>query len=572
MDLHEELERRARLASAAAADRLGAVAAGDVLVALVGRRRRRRATVVTGASAACVAALVVAAVYVGPWSPGPVSPAAPTPTATGTTVIDASTPLADAPFSFPRYLEKAPLACGELYAVPSGATRQVDGASRLPLTVTASATVHGSNAGALGPGEDLLTWTAQVSPRAAVEDLAFTAYAVVEHDGRVAASKPLASQEPAGGGVLDALDAPVPGLCGGIVANTNPDDGEYTFHLWVQLVDGTGTPVATVVDPVAPVTLNVTGIADYWNRSSTFNGLPNLSLDPIKCGDPSSADGRFWDDAGYSETLPVGAAMPGWSASLGDGNAPLVTNTLDAPLTPEESFAIAQAFGVVDGVVVAVGEVRTTSDALNYSASLDLSSPCGVSSPSSMDVYVLQEALIAYGSTVSPVKAAVVFRLGPIDVAPVVGPSLTVTEPPFSLADSAPKCGDEWALDPSFAVHSGTASGTTTGISLAPAASGSGWDVTLAAPGEVSPDVGWMAASFAVAGGRVVGVSAPVYLDTPAFDTATIASPDMAACSADALGEVTGAVSQHVVVQAVTPSDPSGPRSPVATWVDPFGP
>jgi hypothetical protein len=426
MDLHEELERRALKASASAAERLGAVAAGDVLVALVGRRRRRRATVVTAASVACVAAIIGVVAYVGPWSPGPVSPAAST---SGATVIDASTPLADAPFSFPLYAAKAPRACGDVYDVPSGATRQTDDASRWPLTVTASTTVKSSNAGALGPGEDLLTWTAQVSPRAAVEDLAFTAYAVVEHDGRVAASKPLGSQEPAGGGVMDMLNAPVPGLCGGIVANTYPDDGEYTFHLWVQVVDAKGTPIATVVDPVEPVTLNVTGIADYWNKSTTFNGLPNLSLDPIKCGDPSSAEGRLWNDAGYSEDLPVGVAMPGWSASLGDGNAPTVSNTLDAPLTTEESVAIAQAFGVVDGVVVAVGEVRSYSDALNYSASLDLSSPCGVSSPSSMDVYVLQEALIAYGSNVSPVKAAVLFRLGPINVLPAVGPSPSATEP-----------------------------------------------------------------------------------------------------------------------------------------------
>jgi hypothetical protein len=441
MDLHEELERRAREASAAAAERLGAVAAGDVLVALVGRRRRRRrAAAVTGASAACVAAVVVAAVYVGPWSPSAVAPAGPTPTATGTTVIDASTPIADAPFSFPRYLEKAPVACGELYAVPSGATRQVADASRLPLTVTASAVVNSSNAAALGPGEDLLSWTAQVSPRAAVEDLAFTAYAVVEHDGRVAASRPLGSQEPAGGGVMDWLNAPVPGLCGGIVANTYPDDGDYTFHLWVQVVDAKGTPIATVVDPVAPVTLNVKGIADFWNKSATFNGLPNLSLDPIKCGDPSSVDGRLWNDAGYTVDLPVGAAMPGWSASLGDGVAPRVTNTLDAPLTTDGSFAIAQAFGVVDGVVVAVGEVRAVSDALNYSASLDLSAPCGVSSASSMDVYVLQEALIPYGSNVAPVEAAVLFRLGPIDVSPAVRPSPSAAEPtlPVTAPPSSP--------------------------------------------------------------------------------------------------------------------------------------
>jgi hypothetical protein len=128
--------------------------------------------------------------------------------------------------------------------------------------------------------------------------------------------------------------------------------------------------------------------------------------------------------------------MPGWSASLGDGNAPTVSNTLDAPLTTEESFAIAQAFGVVDGVVVAVGEIRTTSDALNYSAPLDLSSPCGVSAPSSMDVYVLQEALIAYGSNASPVKAAVMFKLGPIDVSPLVGPSPSATS--ATSAASAP--------------------------------------------------------------------------------------------------------------------------------------
>ena len=456
MDLHNELDRQARRASLSAADRLGSAEAGDALVARVLHRRRVRATAWTGASAACVAVVVGAVAMVGPWSPRESAPAAAT--TTGSTVIDASTLLVDAPFAFARNLEKAPLACGEEYTVPAGASRQAEDSFRWPVTVTASATVHGSNAGALGPGEDLLTWTAEVSPRAAVEDLALTAYAVVEHDGRVAASKPLGSGEPAGGGVMDMLNAPVPGLCGGIVANTYPDDGEYTFHLWVQVVDAAGTPVATVIDPVEPVTLNVKGIADYWTSSMTFNGYPNLSLDPIQCGDPSSAEGRFWNDAGHSENLPVGVAMAGWSASLGDGNAPTVSNTLGAPLTTEESFAIAQAFGVVDGVVVAVGEVRTTSDALNYSAPLDLSSPCGVSSRSSMDVYVLQEALIAYGSNSSPVKAAVLFRLGPVDVIPVVGPSLPVTDPPFSLVDNAPVCGDEWAAQPSFAVHSETAS------------------------------------------------------------------------------------------------------------------
>ncbi len=565
MDLHEELARRARQGSAAAAERLASSGAGDALVALVGKRRRRRAATVTGVSAACVAAAVGGFAIAGPWSPGPVEPAAVT--STGTTVIDASTPQADAPFSFPRYAEKAPLACGEDYAVPSGATRQVDDASRWPLTVTASAAVTGSDAGALGLGEDLLTWTAEVAPRDAVEDLAFTAYAVVEHDGRVAASTPLGGQEPAGGGVLDQLDAPVPGLCGGIVANTYPDDGDYTFHLWVQVVDAKGAPVATVIDPVEPVTLNVKGIADYWNKSTAFNGYPNLSVNPIRCGDPSSAEGRLWNDAGYSADLPVGVSMPGWSASLDGGEAPRVTNTLDAPLTPQESFAIAQAFGVVDGVVVAVGDVRATSDALNYSASLDLSVPCGVSAPSSMDVYVLQEALIADGSYAPPVTAAVLFRLGPTDVVPAVDPAPTVTDYPFYLADTAPAYGDAWVAEPSFSVHSEDAMGVITQLSLEPAASGDGWDVALAAPDQVGPDVGWLTASYAVADGKVVGVSDLIFWNGHGFDEGFIPAPDCSACAVGAAGAVT----QHVVIQAVTLSDSDAPLLPLATWVDPFG-
>ncbi len=425
MDLHDELDRQARRATGTSADRLGSEAVGDALVAVVLHRRRVRATAWTGASAACVAVAVGAVGIVGPWSGRDSVPAASA--TTGSTVIDASTPLADAPFAFARDLEKAPIACGEEYAVPAGASRQSEDSYRWPVTVTASATVHGSNAGALGLGEELLTWTAEVGPRAGVEDLAFTAYAVVERNGRVEASTPLGGQDPAGGGLLDPLDTPVPGLCDGIVANTYPDDGDYTFHLWVQLVDANGVPVATVIDPVEPVTLNVRGIADYWNRSTTFDGYPNLSVNPIKCGDPSSAEGRLWDSAGYTATLPVGTTMPGWSALLDGGAAPLATITLEAPLTPDESFAIAQAFGVVDGVVVAVGDVLATSNALNYSASLDLSSPCGVSVPSSMDVYVLQEALIADGTFVPPVRAVALFRLGPVDIAPP--PSATTAAP-----------------------------------------------------------------------------------------------------------------------------------------------
>ena len=90
----------------------------------------------------------------------------------------------------------------------------------------------------------------------------------------------------------------------------------------------------------------------------------------------------------------------------------------------------------------------------------------------------------------------------------------------------------------------------------------------LAAPGEVSPVIGWMAASFAVADGRVVGVSAPVHMDTAAFGAATIAAPDAAACSGDVAGDVT----QHVVVQAITSSGAGGRAVPLATWFDPFRP
>jgi hypothetical protein len=486
-------------------------------------------------------------------------------TSTGTTVIDATTPSADAPFSFPRYAEKAPLACGEDYAVPSGATRQVDDASRWPLTVTASAAVMSSNAGALGLGEDLLTWTAEVSPRAAVEDLAFIAYAVVEHDGRVAASTPLGGQEPAGGGVLDALDAPVPGLCGGIVANTYPDDGEYTFHLWVQVVDGKGTPVATVIDPVAPVTLNVKGIADYWNKSTTFNGYPNLSVNPIKCGDPSSAEGHLWDTAGYSETLPSGVAMPEWSASMIDGVIPRVHAWLGTPLLPD-SLAVAQAFGVVDGVVVAVGPVSVASDALDYYASFDLTLPCGVSARSSMDVYVLQEALVGDGAN-AQVEATVVFKLGPIDVGPALDQAPTVTDYPFYLADTAPAYGDAWIAEPSFTVHSEDAMGVITQVALEPAASGDGWDVALVDPDQVGTDVGWLTGSYAVADGKVVGVSDLIFWNGHGFDEGFIPAPDCSACAAGAAGAVT----QHVVIQAVTLSDSDAPLLPLATWVDPFG-
>jgi len=564
MDLHEELERRARLASAAAAERLGGAGAGDALVALVGRRRRRRAASVTGASAACVAVVIAAVAYVGPWSAGPVAPAAVT--STGTTVIDASTPLAEAPFAFPRYGEMAPLQCGEEYSVPSGATRQVGEESRWPLTVTASASVNGGNAGALGLGEDLLTWTAQVSPRAAVEDLAFTAYAVVERDGVVVASSHLAGQEPAGGGVLDALDAPVPGLCGEITANTYPDDGEYTFHLWVQVVDSAGTPVATVIDPIEPVTLNVTGIAQYWDERSTFDGLPNLSVNPIKCGDPSSVEGRLWDGT-ESASLPEGVVMPGWQSSMHDGPAPGVRASLSAPLLPD-SFSVAQAFGVVDGVVVAVGEVVTGPQALGYYTSFDLSSPCGVSAPSSMDMYVLEEALIAYGSNVSPVKAAVVFKLGPVDVVPTVARIGDVEEPSISLTDAPPVCGDEWTAQPSVVLHRVIAGEDVTGVFLKASSTRSGWDVGLADAYNVKPDVSWLSASYAVAGGRVVGVGVVQSASAYAFDGATVPEADPASCSGGAVGEVT----QHVVIQAVRPQNGGGSYVPVATWVDPFGP
>ncbi len=566
MDLHNELDRQARRASLSAADRLGSAEAGEALVARVLHRRRVRATAWTGASAACVAVVVGAVAMAGPWSPRESAPAAAT--TTGSTVIDASTLLVDAPFAFARNLEKAPLACGEEYTVPAGASRQAEDSFRWPVTVTASATVHGSNAGALGLGEDLLTWTAEVAPRTAVEDLGFTAYAVVEHEGRVAASTYLGGQEPAGGGVLDPLDTPVPGLCGGIVANTYPDDGEYTFHLWVQLVDAKGAPVATVIDPVEPVTLYVKGIAGYWNRSTTFNGYPNLSVNPIKCGDPSSAEGRLWDSAGYSADLPVGVSMPGWSASLGDGTAPKVSNTLDAPLTTEESFAIAQAFGVVNGVVVAVGDVRATSDALGYSASLDLSSPCGVGAVSSMDVYVLQEALIADGSFAPPVKAAALFRLGPVDVIPVGRAPVESVAPAVSLADAPPLCGEEWTALPSIELHSGAASGSVPGVFVTPSSTGDAWNVGLATVDNVSPEVKWLAASYAVADGRVVGIGAVNRWNAYDFDGATIPEPDLSVCAAG----VVGAVTQHVVVQAVTSSGSGGSDVPIATWIDPFGP
>lgn len=561
MDLHEELERRAADGSADAASRLGTASVGDALVALVGRRRRRHAFVATGASAACVAAVMGAVAYVDLWSPGPVSSAAVT---SGATVIDASTPLNTTPTWWPMNAGQAPLACGEPYTVSSGATRQSDDASRWPLTVTASMTVNDSDVGELEIGEDLLTWTAQVSPRAAVEDLTFVAYAVVERDGTVAASTFLGSQEPAGGGLLDALDAPMPGLCGGTGVKTFAEDGTYTFHLWVQLVDSEGVPVATVVDPIKPVTLKMKGVAAYWDQRSTFDGLPNLSLDPVKCGDPSSVEGRLWDGT-ESATLPEGVLMPGWHSEHGGSLVPHVSAGMTEPLLPD-SVSVAQAFGVVDGVVVAVGPVKISAGAPSYQGDLQVGAPCGASAHSSMDVYILNEALVGDGAN-ARVGAAVVFRLGPVDVVPAVAPIGAVAPPAMSLDPGAPTCGDEWTFEPSITLHSDTAADLVTGVFVEPMSAGGGWHVDLATADNVSPDVGWLSASYAVADGKVVGVSGGFYWTTWGFRGTTIAPPELDACP----GGVQGDVTEHVVIQAVSLEEADELFRPIATWVDPFG-
>jgi len=167
----------------------------------------------------------------------------------------------------------------------------------------------------------------------------------------------------------------------------------------------------------------------------------------------------------------------------------------------------------------------------------------------------------------APVAAAVVFRLGPIDVVPGGDQSTPATEPAFSLTEAAPAYGDAWIAEPSFTVHSEDAMGVITQLSLEPAAAGDGWDLALVDPDQVGTDVGWLTASYAVADGKVVGVSDLIYWNGHGFNGGFIPAPDCAACSVG----VAGAVTQHVVIQAVTPSDPDAPILPLATWVDPFG-
>jgi len=565
MDLHEELERRARKASASAADRLGATAAGDALVALVGRRRRRRATVVTGASAACVAAIVAAMASVGPWSAGNIRPAGTV--STGTTVIDSSTPIASASLLSGLSEERAiyaPLSCGDIYATSAGATRQVDEPERWPVTVTSSASLTGDNDGVLTAGEEFLSWSVRVAPEAAVEDLSFALSDVIERDGIVVGVAYRGEYTEATHTPIS-FEAILPGSCPAEGLPALASDGTYTFHLWVQLVDASGVAVATVIDPAGPLNLKVAGLTDYWSGVQSTNGLPNLSLDPIKCGDPSSVEGRLLD-GGESWSLPEGVVMPEWASSMVQGPAPRVHAWLGAPLLPD-SLAVAQAFGVVDGVVVAVGEVGEAAGALNHYASFDLNSPCGVSAQSWMDMYVLEEALVGDGAN-AQVEAAVVFRLGPVAVVPTVARIGEVVPPVFSLADAPPVCGDEWTAEPSVVLHSGAAPEDVTGVFLEPSSAGGGWNVGLAWADNVSPDVSWLSASYAVAGGQVVGVSAPVFRTTSSFEAAVIEAPDDVACS----GDIVGDVAQHVVIQAVTAPDPGGRFVPVATWVDPFGP
>ncbi len=440
MNLHEELERRARAASAGVAERLGTTDAGDALVALVGRRRRHRALVATGASAACVAALVVAAVYLGPWSPGPVAPAspvgtaAPTPVANATTVIDASTPLNAAPSWLPPDVGQAPLGCGEAYDVPSGATRQVDGASRWPVTITASATLTGGAGGVFTAASHPLSWDVRVALTKSTKDLSLVAYGVVESNGVVVGSATLGVQPLAVSGVVPTREAPSPGLCAGQDNWHDSPDGDYTFHLWVQLVDANFTAVATVVDPVAPSTLKMTGIGKFWGNVLAFDGLPNVAAAPIKCGDPSPVEGRKWGaDGMVSASLPAGVAVPSATAGLSptpigsspdaqsapppsatgssDGVWRYVDVKLSSSLVPG-TFPVAQGFAVENGVVVAVGGVQTGPQALDYNEPLremDPSAPCGVTDPSATEVYVLELALdFGYSSA----QGALVVKVG----------------------------------------------------------------------------------------------------------------------------------------------------------------
>ncbi len=443
MDLHDELERHSREAASGAGSRLQGADVRTRLDARVARARRIGAAKTGAGALAAVGVLAVGASLAAPLWESP-SPASDGPSATPwtTTVIDDSTPVADASFAFPAGLEKAPLTCGSEYAVAEGATRQSNDAAILPLTVTAASAVGGSDASALEPGAALVTWTAAVESDASLEGFAFNAYGVTVADGVVVASSFLGGQTPAGGGLLDALDAPMPGVCGGLESSLNPDDGDYTFHLWVQVVDGTGTPVATVVDPVAPETLDVEGLGDYRSRTSSYDGLPNLAIDPIQCGDASSVEGRLWQATDYSESLPEGVRMPGFSTSLQTTAGVSVRVSLSGPLVPD-TVAAAQAFGVVDGVVVGVSPVALGADALNFSGSVSLIEQCGQGDPAQMDVYVIQMALDESGEGAEP-RGAVVFRFGTVDTAVVVDaegfPTLGTTS---YLADAV----TVWAID-----------------------------------------------------------------------------------------------------------------------------
>jgi len=382
----------------------------------VGRRRRRRAAVAAGTGAACVAAIVGVVAYVGPWSPSAVAPAAPT--VTSTTVIDESMPLADGPLPTGQSGDSVPAACGDAYTTPSGATRQVDDASRWPLSIAATASLAGGNQGVFDAAVHPLTWDVEVAPAESIADLYVVTYGVVESNGIVVGSATLGVQPLVASGAVPTREAPTPGLCAGQTDWHDSPDGDYTFHLWVQLVDADFTPVATVVDPVPPSTLTMTGIGKFWGGVWAIDGLPNVVIDPIKCGDASPVEGRSWEGDGMvSASLPAGATVPRVTAGLStraidsspdavsvsppsatsssDGVWRYVQVKLSSDLVPGTS-PVAQGFAVAAGVVVAVGQVQGGPEALDYNEPLqvlDPTQPCGVTDPSATEVYVLELAL-----------------------------------------------------------------------------------------------------------------------------------------------------------------------------------
>lgn len=167
------------------------------------------------------------------------------------------------------------------------------------------------------------------------DSLAVRAEIVAVQDGVVVGA---GQDEAAGGYSLDGdaleVSAPLPGVCGQV--NAGAADGDYTYHLVVTVSEATtGAPIMSFVDPGGSITLEFSGLADWFGsdtgspahlsapRGDTYQAFLVQEPPPGSCTPYSDL---MAEDVPSSTTPTYEVTIPGVQALTGEiwGKAPAV--------------------------------------------------------------------------------------------------------------------------------------------------------------------------------------------------------------------------------------------------------